>query len=44
MFAVMVLGGLLNKRLAGAISAAGQPAVGLCASGLSLFSGRTNDA
>ncbi len=30
--AVMVLGGLLNKRLAGAISAAGQPAVGICAS------------
>src|SRR6202140_4694618 len=30
--AIMVLGGLLNKRLAGAISAAGQPAVGVCAS------------
>jgi len=30
--AVMVLGGLLNKRLSGAISAAGQPAVGICAS------------
>ncbi len=30
--AVMVFGGLLNKRLAGAISAAGQPALGLCAS------------
>src|SRR6202167_982150 len=30
--AVMVLGGLLNKRLAGAISAAGQPAIGVCAS------------
>ena len=30
--AVMVLGGLLNKRMAGAISAAGQPAIGLCAS------------
>src|SRR3981189_3666610 len=35
--AVMVLGGLLNKRLAGAISAAGQPAVGLCASDSSCF-------
>src|SRR5271166_1572420 len=35
--AVMVLGGLLNKRLAGAISAAGQPAVGLCASDASCF-------
>ena len=30
--AVMVFGGLLNKRMAGAISAAGQPAIGLCAS------------
>src|SRR6202140_359000 len=30
--AVMVLGGLLNKRLAAAISAAGQPAVGICPS------------
>jgi acetylglutamate kinase len=30
--AVMVFGGLLNKRLAGAISAAGQPAVGIAAS------------
>src|SRR5215471_16916274 len=29
--ALMVLGGLLNRRLAGAISAAGQPAVGLAA-------------
>ncbi len=35
--AVMVLGGLLNKRLAGAISAAGQPAVGLCASDSGCF-------
>ena len=35
--AVMVLGGLLNKRLAGAISAAGQPAVGLCASDAGCF-------
>jgi len=35
--AVMVLGGLLNKRLAGAISAAGQPAVGLCASDSACF-------
>lgn len=35
--AVMVLGGLLNKRLAGAISAAGQPAVGLSASDGSCF-------
>ncbi len=35
--AVMVLGGLLNKRLAGAISAAGQPAIGLCASDASCF-------
>src|SRR6202140_6024080 len=35
--AVMVLGGLLNKRLAGAISAAGQPAVGICASDSSCF-------
>src|SRR3989441_12778016 len=30
--AVMVLGGLLNKRLAPAISQAGQPAAGNCAS------------
>jgi len=29
--AVMVFAGLLNKRLAGAISLAGQPAVGICA-------------
>jgi acetylglutamate kinase len=35
--AVMVLGGLLNKRVAGAVSAAGQPAVGLCASDASCF-------
>ena len=35
--AVMVLGGLLNKRLAGAISAAGQPAVGVCASDAGCF-------
>jgi acetylglutamate kinase len=35
--AIMVLGGLLNKRVAGAISAAGQPAVGLCASDASCF-------
>jgi acetylglutamate kinase len=35
--AVMVLGGLLNKRLAGAISAAGQPAVGICASDSGCF-------
>ena len=30
--AVMVFGGLLNKRLAGAINAAGQPAIGISAS------------
>jgi acetylglutamate kinase len=35
--AVMVLGGLLNKRMAGAISAEGQPAIGLCASDASCF-------
>jgi len=35
--AVMVMGGLLNKRLAGAISAAGQPAIGLCASDAGCF-------
>src|ERR1700692_471277 len=35
--AVMVLGGLLNKRLAGAISAAGRPAVGVCASDAGCF-------
>ena len=36
--AVMVFGGLLNKRLAGAISAAGQPAVGISASDAGCFS------
>ncbi len=35
--AVMVLGGLLNKRVAGAISQAGQPAIGLCASDAGAF-------
>ncbi len=35
--AVMVLGGILNKRLAGAISLAGQPAVGICASDAACF-------
>jgi acetylglutamate kinase len=35
--AVMVLGGLLNKRVAGAISQAGQPAIGLCASDAAVF-------
>jgi acetylglutamate kinase len=35
--AVMVLGGLLNKRVAGAISQAGQPAVGLCAADAASF-------
>ena len=35
--AVMVLGGLLNKRLAGAITQAGQPAVGVCASDAACF-------
>jgi acetylglutamate kinase len=35
--AVMVFGGLLNKRMAGAISAAGQPAIGLCASDAGCF-------
>ncbi len=35
--AVMVLGGLLNKRLAAAISAAGQPAVGICAGDAACF-------
>jgi len=35
--AVMVLGGLLNKRLAAAISEAGQPAVGICASDSACF-------
>jgi acetylglutamate kinase len=35
--AVMVLGGLLNKRLAAAVSAAGRPAVGLCAADAACF-------
>lgn len=35
--AVMVLGGLLNKRLAAAISAAGSPALGLCAADANVF-------
>src|SRR5579864_4469404 len=35
--AVMVMGGLLNKRVAGAITQAGQPAVGLCASDAATF-------
>jgi acetylglutamate kinase len=35
--AVMVLGGLLNKRVAGAISAAGQPSIGLAASDAGCF-------
>ncbi|MGH9593924.1 MAG: acetylglutamate kinase [Bryobacteraceae bacterium] len=35
--AVMVMGGLLNKRVAGAISAAGQPAIGVCASDAGAF-------
>src|ERR1700682_1360809 len=35
--AAVGLGGRRNKRLAGAISAAGQPAVGLCASDASAF-------
>jgi acetylglutamate kinase len=35
--AVMVMGGLLNKRLAGAISQAGQPAVGILASDNACF-------
>lgn len=35
--AVMVLGGLLNKRLAGAISREGQPAVGISASDAAAF-------
>ena len=36
--AVMVMGGLLNKQVAGAITAAGQPAIGLCASDANCFS------
>jgi len=35
--AVMVFGGLLNKRLAGAVSLAGQPAVGISASDAACF-------
>lgn len=35
--AVMVFGGLLNKRLAGSITAAGQPAVGISASDANCF-------
>ncbi len=35
--AVMVFAGLLNKRLSGAISAAGQPAVGICAADSACF-------
>ncbi len=35
--AVMVLGGLLNKQLAGAISLAGQPAAGICAADATCF-------
>src|SRR6202140_616303 len=35
--AVMVMGGLLNKRVAGAITQAGHPAVGLCASDAATF-------
>jgi acetylglutamate kinase len=36
--AVMVFGGLLNKRLAAAISAAGQPAIGISAADAACFS------
>ena len=36
--AVMVFGGLLNKQLSGAITAAGQPAVGISASDANVFS------
>ena len=36
--AVMVFGGLLNKQLSGAITAAGQPAVGISASDSAAFS------
>lgn len=35
--AVMVFAGLLNKKLAGAVSLAGQPAVGICASDAACF-------
>src|SRR2546430_11994037 len=38
--AVMVFGGLLNKRVAGAISAAGQASIGLCASDAGCFPAR----
>src|SRR5215469_16153675 len=36
--AVMVFGGLLNKRLSGAISVAGQPAIGISAADAACFS------
>ncbi len=36
--AVMVFGGLLNKRLAGSITAAGQPAIGVSAADAACFS------
>jgi acetylglutamate kinase len=36
--AIMVFGGLLNKRLAAAISAAGQPAIGISAADAACFS------
>jgi acetylglutamate kinase len=36
--AVMVFGGLLNKQLSAAITAAGQPAVGVCAADAACFS------
>ena len=36
--AVMVFGGLLNKRLSAAISAAGQPAIGISAADAACFS------
>ncbi|MGA9592139.1 MAG: hypothetical protein WBS18_03530, partial [Candidatus Acidiferrales bacterium] len=35
--AVMVFAGLLNKKLSGAISLAGQPAVGICAADAACF-------
>ena len=35
--AVMVLGGLLNKRVASAITLAGQPAIGICAADAACF-------
>ena len=34
---MVMAGGLLNKRVAGAITQAGQPAVGLCASDAATF-------